>query len=144
MSQPPFSPEGNYPGAQQPGWNHHPGAQGPQMYPVPSSPFEPWVGKVQLCFWLSLFFNFLVPLIFYLVADPREPRHVRQSYANALNFQLMYLIAVIGLFWFVPFNIVLYLVLIVFMIIGAATSGDRVRAGVPADYVFNLPMVTAR
>lgn len=69
---------------------------------------------------------------------------MRQSYANALNFQLTYLIAVLALFWFVPLNLVLYLILIIFMVIGAVTCGERVRAGAPANYVFNLPMITAK
>lgn len=141
MTQPPY-------GHSQPppeGWGAPPGPNMPlQSHFAPASPFEPWVGKVQLCFWLSVFFSFLVPLIFYLTADPREPIHVRQSYANALNFQLMYLISLILFFWLVPINILLYITLVVFMIIGAATSGQQVRAGAPADYVFNLPMVTAR
>lgn len=165
---PPAAPQYQAPQApqapQQPGYQAPPqGApqyqqppQGGYQAPPPGAgyaqqPVADPVSNITLNYWLSVFFNWIPALIFFLIEKDKGNPQAYAYHRDNLNFSLLrvgvviatYIIALIPYIgWLVA--VVLWIgsiVLFVFHIIAAVKAPDAYRRGEKAPFIFNIPLI---
>lgn len=135
-----------YQQAPQGGYQAPPPAGGYAQQPVADP-----VSNVTLNYWLSVFFNWIPALIFFLIEKDKGNAQAYAYHRDNLNFSLLrvgvviatYIIALIPYIgWIVA--VLLWIgsiVLFVFHIIAAVKAPDAYRRGEKAPFIFNIPLI---
>lgn len=157
---PPAPPAAQPAAPQQPQYQVPPQQPGEYAAPPPQGgyaqqPVSDPVSNITLNYWLSVFFNWVPALIFFVLEKDKGNPQARAYHVENLNFSLLRIMAGIATgVLLVPLALIPYvgglfafalwaanIVLFVFHIMAAAKAADAFRRGEKPPFVFNIPMV---
>lgn len=147
----PQQPQYQTPPQQQPGGYATPPPQAGYAQQPVSDPLS----NITLNYWLSVFFNWLPALIFFLIEKDKGNPQARAYHVDNLNFSLLRVMSGVATgILLVPLALIPYvggllafalwaanIVLFVFHIMAAAKASEAFRRGEKPPFIFNLPMV---
>ena len=126
------------------------GYQAPPPGYAPQPAGDP-VSTVTLNYWLSVFFNWIPALIFFLIEKDKGNTQAYAYHRDNLNFSLLRVGVVVATYilMLIPYigiilGVVLWIgsiVLFVFHIIAAVKAPDAYRRGEQAPFIFNIPLI---